>query len=99
MRLRMARTDPWSVMTVTFLVSLALGVCVIVTVAVLWTLLSAIGQDPWPSLGWMLVITAAVTVLEVVLVTVLATLGAFAYNLSAGFIGGVELTLAQDAPE
>ena len=26
----------------------------------------------------------------------LATLGAFIYNLSAGFVGGVELTLAED---
>ncbi|MGC5412161.1 DUF3566 domain-containing protein, partial [Streptomyces sp. DT225] len=25
-----------------------------------------------------------------------ATLGAFIYNLSAGFVGGVELTLAED---
>ena len=40
--------------------------------------------------------TLLVSVLDVVLMTALATLGAFIYNLSAGFVGGVELTLAED---
>lgn len=33
---------------------------------------------------------------DVVLVTGLATLGAYLYNLSAGFVGGLEVTLAED---
>ncbi|MEU1569175.1 DUF3566 domain-containing protein [Streptomyces mirabilis] len=61
--LRPARTDPWSVMTVSFLVSLAVGLRVIVTVAVLWMPLSVIGQEPW--LGWVLAVTTVVTALEV----------------------------------
>jgi len=38
-----------------------------------------------------------VAVLDVVLITALATLGAFLYNLVAGFTGGFEVTLAEDA--
>jgi Na+-translocating ferredoxin:NAD+ oxidoreductase RnfA subunit len=86
-------------MTVGFLASLALGVCVIVTVTVLWMLLGTVDPDLRPSLGWVLVITTGVTILEVVLVTALTTLGAFLYNLSAGLVGGVEMTLTQDGPE
>ncbi|MGW0336330.1 DUF3566 domain-containing protein [Streptomyces sp. NPDC003011] len=81
------------------LASLALGLCVILTVAVLWMLLSTVDPDLWPSLGWVLALTTGVTMVEVVLVTALTTLGAFLYNLSAGFVGGVEMTLAQDGPE
>ena len=40
--------------------------------------------------------TMIVAVIDVVLATALATLGAFIYNLSAGFVGGIELTLAED---
>ena len=44
----------------------------------------------------MIVLTSVIAVIDVVLATALATLGAFIYNLSAGFVGGVELTLAED---
>ena len=44
----------------------------------------------------MLIFTSVIAVIDVVLATALATLGAFIYNLSAGFVGGVELTLAED---
>ena len=40
--------------------------------------------------------TMIIAVIDVVLATALATLGAFIYNISAGFVGGVELTLAED---
>ena len=33
---------------------------------------------------------------DIVLMTALATLGAYLYNLSAGFVGGLEVTLAED---
>jgi hypothetical protein len=88
--------DPWSVMTTSFLISLALGLCTIVTVAVLWLTLGAVGTAPWLSLGWTLAVTTGIAVLEVALTTALATLGAFLYNLSAGFVGGVEVTPAED---
>ena len=40
--------------------------------------------------------TMIVAVVDVVLVTVIATLGAFLYNLAAALLGGIELTLAED---
>lgn len=40
--------------------------------------------------------TMLVSVVNVVLLTVIATLGAFIYNLAATLLGGVELTFAED---
>lgn len=37
-----------------------------------------------------------VAVVDVVLLTAIATLGAFLYNLAAGLLGGLEVTLAED---
>ncbi|MFC5907518.1 DUF3566 domain-containing protein [Streptacidiphilus monticola] len=42
-RLRIARTDPWSVMKVSFLLSIALGVVTIVGTSLLWMVLDAAG--------------------------------------------------------
>jgi hypothetical protein len=119
-RLRIAKADPWSVMKVSFLLSIALGICTIVAVAVLWMVLDAIGVFStvgstiseattseqggsggfdlvsFLSLSRVMLITTVIAVIDVVLATALATLGAFIYNLSAGFVGGVELTLAED---
>ncbi|MER6627339.1 DUF3566 domain-containing protein [Streptomyces sp. NPDC000987] len=120
-RLRVAKADPWSVMKVSFLLSIALGICTIVASAVLWMVLDAMsvfetvggtvseatgsngssgsnGFDlqSFLSLPHVLMFTSIIAVIDVVLATALATLGAFIYNLSAGFVGGVELTLAED---
>ena len=118
-RLRVSKADPWSVMKVSFLFSIALGICTIIAVAVLWMVLDTIGvfssvgstiNDAtsteggkggfdlvsFLSLSRVLVFTSVIAVIDVVLATALATLGAFIYNLSAGFVGGVELTLAED---
>ena len=117
-RLRVAKADPWSVMKVSFLLSIALGVCTIVAAAVLWMVMDAMGVfstvggtiseatgsnegngfdlQSFLSLPRVLVFTSVIAVIDVVLATALATLGAFIYNLSAGFVGGVELTLAED---
>jgi len=117
-RLRVAKADPWSVMKVSFLLSLALGICTIVAAAVLWMVMNAMGVfstvggtiseatgsnesngfdlQSFLSLPHVLMFTTIIAVIDVVLVTALATLGAFIYNLSAGFVGGVELTLAED---
>ncbi|MFF0221684.1 DUF3566 domain-containing protein [Streptomyces sp. NPDC004629] len=117
-RLRVAKADPWSVMKVSFLLSIALGICTIVASAVLWMVLDAMGVfstvggtiseatgsneangfdlQAFLSLPHVLMFTAIIAVIDVVLATALATLGAFIYNLSAGFVGGVELTLAED---
>ncbi len=39
-RLMLQRVDPWSVMKISFLVSVALGIATVIMVAVLWTVLS-----------------------------------------------------------
>ncbi|MBA4862899.1 DUF3566 domain-containing protein [Streptomyces sp. PSKA54] len=117
-RLRVAKADPWSVMKVSFMLSIALGVCTIVAAAVLWMVMDAMGVfstvggtiaeatgsnesngfdlQAFLSLPNVLMFTSIIAVIDVVLATALATLGAFIYNLSAGFVGGVELTLAED---
>ncbi|MEU3981572.1 DUF3566 domain-containing protein [Streptomyces sp. NPDC026672] len=117
-RLRVAKADPWSVMKVSFLLSIALGICTIVASAVLWMVMDAMGVfstvggtiseatgsneangfdlQAFLSLPHVLMFTTIIAVIDVVLATALATLGAFIYNLSAGFVGGVELTLAED---
>ncbi|MER6356708.1 DUF3566 domain-containing protein, partial [Streptomyces sp. NPDC001634] len=117
-RLRVAKADPWSVMKVSFLLSIALGICTIVASAVLWMVMNAMGVfstvgstiseatgsnesngfdlQSFLSLPHVLMFTTIIAVIDVVLATALATLGAFIYNLSAGFVGGIELTLAED---
>ncbi|MCE0445869.1 DUF3566 domain-containing protein [Streptomyces tricolor] len=117
-RLRVAKADPWSVMKVSFLLSIAFGICTIVASAVLWMVMDAMGVfrrsaarsrrrpartrangfdlQAFLSLPHVLTFTTIIAVIDVVLATALATLGAFIYNLSAGFVGGVELTLAED---
>jgi hypothetical protein len=118
-RLRVARVDPWSVMKVAFVLSIALGIVTLVGTAVVWEVLNGLGV--FSSLnktvgdltssgnssstfnlasvlsftrveGYMLI----VALVDVVLVTALATLGAYLYNLSSGFVGGLEVTLAED---
>jgi len=115
-----AKVDPWSVMKVSFLLSVALGICTIVASAVLWMVMDAMGVfstvggtiseatgssesnsngfdlQSFLSLPRVLTFTTIIAVIDVVLATALATLGAFIYNISAGFVGGVELTLAED---
>ncbi|MFG2718640.1 DUF3566 domain-containing protein [Streptomyces sp. NPDC048416] len=117
-RLRVAKADPWSVMKVSFLLSIALGICTVVAAAVLWMVMDAMGVfstvggtiseatgsnesngfdlQSFLSLPRVLLFTSVIAVIDVVLATALATLGAFIYNLSAGFVGGIELTLAED---
>ena len=42
-RLTVARVDPWSVMKLAFLLSVAIGIATVVAAAVLWTLLDGMG--------------------------------------------------------
>jgi hypothetical protein len=41
--------------------------------------------------------TMLVSVIDVILITAIATLGAFLYNMAASLLGGIEVTLAEDA--
>ncbi|MGW9208290.1 DUF3566 domain-containing protein [Embleya sp. NPDC055664] len=117
-RLRAARVDPWSVMKVGFLLSLALGVVLMVAVTVLWLVLDGLGVfasvgdtvkeatqsennsgfdlQHVLSLKNTLFFSGIVAIVDVILVTALATLGAFLYNLTASFTGGIEVTLAEE---
>lgn len=48
-RLRLTRIDPWSVMKMSFLLSIALGVVTIVAVTIVWSVLGAAGV--WDSIN------------------------------------------------
>ncbi|QCX26110.1 DUF3566 domain-containing protein [Nocardioides jishulii] len=48
-------------------------------------------------MGRVLGFTLIVAVIDVILLTAIATLGAFLYNMAAALLGGVELTLSEDA--
>lgn len=48
-RLRLSRIDPWSVMKVSFLLSIAFGIVTIVSVFMIWSVLSAAGV--WTSIN------------------------------------------------
>lgn len=56
--------------------------------------LIAEGQ-PLFGLGRVLGLTAVIAAVDIVLLTVLATLGAFLYNLCAALTGGIEVTLTE----
>lgn len=51
----------------------------------------------WVGIRRVVGLSMLIAVLDVVLITALATLGAFLYNLAASLLGGVEVTLAEDA--
>jgi hypothetical protein len=117
-RLRVSHIDPWSVMKTSFLLSVALGIVTVVAVAIIWSLLDAVGIweavnsavgdvvseeggstfaiEDYLGTSRVLGFTMLVAVVDVVLVTVVATLGAFLYNLAAALLGGFEVTLSED---
>ncbi len=118
-RLRLSHIDPWSVMKTSFLLSVALGIVMVVAVAVIWSVLGASGIwdsidatvgdvvgtstnsstfriEDYLGMSRVMGFTMIVAVVDVVLFTVIATLGAFLYNLAAVLLGGLELTLAED---
>ena len=122
-RLRVARVDPWSVMKVSFVLSIAMGIVTVVGTAVVWNVLNALGVfgslnktvgdltssgngggtttnsfnlSSFLSFGHVEGYMLVIALVDVVLATALATLGAYLYNLAAGFVGGFEVTLAED---
>ena len=118
-RLVLTRVDPWSVMKLSFLLAIALGIVTLVAVAVLWNVLDAMGvftsvsstyqeltaseagkgTDLMQYLGFERVMGAAGTLaaVNVVLVTALSTLSAFLYNITTALVGGLHVTLTDDA--
>jgi hypothetical protein len=48
-RLRMTRIDPWSVMKTAFLLSIALGIVIVISVFMVWSVLDA--ADVWASIN------------------------------------------------
>src|SRR3954447_10011011 len=120
-RLRLSRIDPWSVMKVSFLLSIAFGIVTVVSVFMVWSVLGAAGVwtsvnntvsdtvssgnnvtssfniEDYLGLSRVLGFTMLVSVIDVILITAIATLGAFLYNMASSLLGGIEVTLAEDA--
>ena len=114
-RVAMTRVDPWTVMKLALVLSLAMAVVLLVAVSILWWVLDSagvfssvsstvtelIGQGSSFRLtdvlayGPVLRVTLVVSLIDVVLLTALATLTAFLFNLAAGIVGGVEVTLTE----
>ena len=120
-RLRVARVDPWSVMKVSFVLSIAMGIVTMVATAVIWKVLESLGVfsslnktigdltssgtgstntafsvTSFASFGNVEGFVVIISLVDIVLITALATLGAYLYNLASGFVGGFEVTLAED---
>ena len=119
-RLVLGRVDPWSVMKLSFLLSIALAIVLLVAVAVLWSVLDSMGVfdsvgrtvesvtrerdtaqgfDILAYVGFqrVMTLTALLTGINIILMTALCTLGAFLYNLAASLVGGLHVTLTEDA--
>jgi hypothetical protein len=119
-RLRLSRIDPWSVMKVSFLLSIAFGIVTVVSVFLVWSVLGAAGVwssinntvsdtvssgnnvstfniEDYLGMSRVLGFTMLVSVIDVILITAIATLAAFLYNMAASLLGGIEVTLAEDA--
>lgn len=109
--LRVSRVNPWSVLKFGFVVSLVCFIVLFVAVAVLYGLLALLGvfeavSSVITTLGGgggselfaaprILGYAAFLGGVNVVLITLLATVGAFIYNLAADLVGGVEVTLTE----
>jgi hypothetical protein len=115
-RLTIASVDPWSVLKLSFLLSVALGIATVVASVVLWLVLNGMGIFEqingvlgdisgtgeefdifdYVGFGRVLSLSTVVGVVNVVLITALSTIGAFLYNLGAGLVGGLHVTLSDD---
>ncbi len=117
-RLTVASIDPWSALKLSFLLSVAAVIALVVGVAVLWMVLDGIGVfnelnkvlgsiglssetekfDIYKYVGFSKVISISIVigVVNAALLTALATVTTLLYNLSAGLVGGVRVTLSDD---
>jgi hypothetical protein len=117
-RLTVASIDPWSALKLSFLLSVAAVIALVIGVAVLWLVLNGIGVfdqlnkvlgtiglsttteqfDIYKYVGFGKVLSIAIVigVINAALLTALATVTTLLYNLSAGLVGGVRVTLSDD---
>jgi hypothetical protein len=115
-RLTIASVDPWSVLKLSFLLSVALGIATVISAVVLWSVLNGMGVFAqindvlsdisgtgdefdvfnYVGFGRIVSLSTVIGVVNVVLITALATIGAFLYNLGAGLVGGLHVTLSDD---
>jgi hypothetical protein len=115
-RLTIASVDPWSVLKLSFLLSVALGIALVISSVVLWSVLNGMGIFEqinsvlgdisgtgdefdvfnYVGFGRVVSLSTVVGVVNVVLITALSTIGAFLYNLGAGLVGGLHVTLSDD---
>ena len=118
-RLSLTRINPLSVMKVSFLLSVAAGIMLIVAAAFVWFMLDALHvfstikelagtvldsktNNAYTALLEYLKLSRAISmatiiaVINIILTTALSTIGALLYNVTATFVGGVHLTLADE---
>jgi transmembrane protein DUF3566 len=117
-RLTVASIDPFSALKLSFLLSVAAGIALVIASVVLWLVLSGIGVfdqlnnvlgdlgmntqtkrfDIYDYIGFGRIVSLSIVigVINTLLLTALATVTAFLYNLSAGLVGGVRVTLSDD---
>jgi hypothetical protein len=117
-QLRIASIDPWSVMKVSFLFSVAIAMMGLVAVTLLWALLDMMGVfstvgstvddvtggpasggfdvQAFFSLSRVLGFATIIALVDIVLLTALATVGAYLYNITTDFVGGIEVTLTEE---
>ena len=122
-KVAVTRVDPWSVMKISFSLFVALGIVILVAVALLWWVLDSSGVfdqvsqsilkitgttdtsgnptsgsfqlQNYIGIGRVMGVTTILVVINTILLTALATLGAFLFNLSAGLVGGIDITLTE----
>ena len=117
-RLSLTRINPLSVMKVSFLLSVAAGIMLVVAAAFVWFMLDAMkvfstikelastvlnsDSNAYTALLEYLKLSRAISmatiiaVINIILTTALSTIGALLYNVTAAFVGGVHLTLADE---
>ena len=117
-RLSLTRINPLSVMKVSFLLSVAAGIMLVVATAFVWFMLDAMHvfstirdltgtvmdskSNAYTALLEYLKLSRAISmatiiaVINIILTTALSTIGALLYNVTAAFVGGVHLTLADE---
>ena len=115
-RLVLTKVDPWSVMKLSFLISVAAGIMLVVATAIIWKALDSAAVftkvndtiavlagrtdffDLLEYVAFDRVISLAtmIGVADIVILTLLATIGAFLYNIVAALVGGVHVTLTDD---